>query len=395
MNTMSDILYMAWRYLAYHKVKSVILVVSITLIIYLPIGLKVVVDQSVESLTARAASTPLIIGVKGSPLELVLNTLYLESDVPATMPYGESTRVSEYGLATAIPVYTRFRAGKHPIVGTTLDYFDFRGLEVAAGRTMSMLGECVLGATAAERMGVAPGGAVISSPESVFDLAGVYPLKMQVTGVLAPTETPDDEAIFVDIKTAWIIEGLAHGHEDLSRPEAAPSVLKREGNTVVGNASVVQYNEITAENIDSFHFHGNPATFPLTAVIAVPPDEKSSALLQGRYLGDDERMQIVKPVHVMDELLETILTVQTYVVTAVIVVGFTTLATAVLVFLLSLRLRRREIATMHKIGASRGRVFSMLAAEIVVVMLLGCGFAAVLTAVTGRFGAEIIRAMVL
>ncbi len=182
---MSDILYMAWRYLAYHKVKSVILVVSITLIIYLPIGLKVVVDQSAESLTARAASTPLIIGVKGSPLELVLNTLYLESDVPATMPYGESTRVSEYGLATAIPVYTRFRAGKHPIVGTTLDYFDFRGLEVAAGRTMSMLGECVLGATAAERMGVAPGGAVISSPESVFDLAGVYPLKMQVTGVLA------------------------------------------------------------------------------------------------------------------------------------------------------------------------------------------------------------------
>ena len=72
---MKDTLYMAWRYLTHHKVKTVILVLSIALIIYLPIGLKVVVDQSADSLTARAESTPLIIGVKGSPLELVLNTL--------------------------------------------------------------------------------------------------------------------------------------------------------------------------------------------------------------------------------------------------------------------------------------------------------------------------------
>jgi putative ABC transport system permease protein len=392
---MRDILYMAWRYLLYHKVKSVILVVSIALIIYLPIGLKVVVDQSAQSLTARAESTPLIIGTKASPLELVLNTLYFESDVPATMAYSESTRAEKYGMATAIPVYTRYRSGKYPIVGTTLDYFDFRGLEVGSGRNMSMLGECVLGATAAERMGVVAGGTVISSPESVFDIAGVYPLKMRVTGILKPSETPDDEAVFVDIKTTWIIEGLAHGHEDLSKPEAAARVLKREGKKVIGNASVVQYNEITSDNIDSFHFHGDPATFPITAVIAVPHTEKSSALLQGRYVGDEERVQILRPVHVMDELLDTILAVQTYVVTAVMVVGFSTLATAVLVFLLSLRLRRREIAAMHKIGASRGRVFTILTAEIVVVVLLGSCFAVALTAVTGRYGAEIIRALIL
>ena len=80
---MTDVLYMSWQYLAHHKVKTTILVVSITLIVYLPIGLKVVVDQSADSLTARAEATPLVIGAKGSPLELVLNTLYFESDVPA------------------------------------------------------------------------------------------------------------------------------------------------------------------------------------------------------------------------------------------------------------------------------------------------------------------------
>jgi len=38
---------------------------------------------------------------------------------------------------------------------------------------------------------------------------------------------------------------------------AASQVLKKEGNTYVGNAAVVQYNEITPENVESFHFHGN------------------------------------------------------------------------------------------------------------------------------------------
>ena len=128
----------------------------------------------------------------------------------------------------------REMADNDPIVGTSLDYFAFRGLRVERGRQMTRLGDCVVGAAVAEHRGLAPGGHVISSPESVFNLAGVYPLKMRVTGILAPAGTPDDDAIFVDVRTAWVIEGLAHGHTDLSKPGAAGQVLKREGNVVVG-----------------------------------------------------------------------------------------------------------------------------------------------------------------
>ena len=75
---MRDALYLAFRYLAYHKVKTAILVTSITLIVFLPVGLRVLVSQSEEQLTARAAATPLLVGAKGSPLELALNSLYFE-----------------------------------------------------------------------------------------------------------------------------------------------------------------------------------------------------------------------------------------------------------------------------------------------------------------------------
>jgi len=389
----TQVFYVAWRYLVYHRWKTITLVGAITLIVYLPIGLRVLVDQSSRQLTARANATPLLIGAKGSPLELVLNTLYFGSDHPAPTRYAEAMRVTESGLSATIPMYVRFRARGHPIVGTTLEYFDFRGLEVADGRNLAMLGECVLGSRAAESLSAGPGDYVVSSSESVFDIAGVYPLKMRVVGVLDFADSADDDAIFVDVKTAWVIQGLVHGHQDLNRPEAAAGVLGREGNRVIANASVVQYNEITEENLESFHFHGDLSNYPLTAVLAVPPDQRASALLQGRYQSDEDLAQIVTPVAVMEDLLGTILTVERFVVAGAVIVGLATLATAALVFLLSLRLRRRERLTLFKIGGSRLAVASVMASEVVVVLASGALLAAGLTLLTSQFGSLAIRAL--
>jgi putative ABC transport system permease protein len=259
---------------------------------------------------------------------------------------------------------------------------------------MAVLGECVVGAEVARELDVRPGDSVTSSPEGVFDLAGVYPLKMSVVGVLAPVHSPDDRAIFIDVKTAWIIDGLGHGHQDLATPGAESAVLSRDGDRITANASVVQYNEITADNIDSFHFHGDMAAYPLSAVIAVPHSEKSRALLLGRYQGDDGS-QIVAPTAVMAELLDTVLTVRAYAVAAVAIAGSATLMTTALVFLLSLRLRRREIATLMKIGASRSTVAAVLISEVAVVLLLGGVLAAGLTFATRHFGSAAIRALLL
>jgi putative ABC transport system permease protein len=388
-------LYLAWRYLAYHRIKTAILVSSIALIAYLPVGLRVLVAQSAAELTARAATTPLLVGARGSPLELVLNSLYFDADPPEPMPYAEVGRVAESGLAEPIPLHVRFRSRRHPIVGTTLEYFDFRELSFTRGRPFAVLGECVLGAGVASALQLGVGDHAVSSPESVFDLAGVYPLKMKVSGVLAPRHGPDDDAIFVDLKTAWIIEGLGHGHQDLATPEAESAVLAREGDRITANASVVQYNEITPDNIDSFHFHGDLSRHPVTALIAAPLDTRSGVLLMGRYEGDDEPAQIVRPRAVMDELLETVVTVQSYVVAAMLLVAAATLATAALVFMLSLRLRRREIETVVKIGGSRLGVATLLAAEVVAVIALAATLAGSLTVLTARYGSVLIRTLVL
>jgi putative ABC transport system permease protein len=392
-------LYLAWCYLTFHKAKAAILTLSISLIAFLPAGLNVLVGESAAQLRARAVATPLLLGAKGSPLELALSSLYFESRAPQPVAFGEVERVVASGLASAIPLHVGFRVGGYPIVGTELAYLSWRGLEFAAGRPMASLGECVVGAEAARALEVAPGDTLVSSPESVFDLAGVYPLRMRVAGVLAPSHGPDDRAVFVDVKTAWVIAGLGHGHADLRAAGSAASVLRKErdagGERITANASVVEFNEISAEIAARFHFHGDVSTYPVTAVLALPPDERSRSLLMGRYAAPDETVQLLRPSGVIDGLLGTVFAVRGYVVAALVLVGAATLATAALVFALSIRLRRREVETLEKIGASRGSIAVVLLAEVIFVLLCGGALAAAFTLATERLGGAAIRSFLL
>ena len=391
---MSGVLFLAWRYLLWHRWKTAILVLAVTLVIYVPLGLQLVVQQTAVDMTARADHSPLLLGRRGSPLELVLNSLYFSTGQPPTLDYRRVDELRGSGLVNPIPLYVRFQSQGHPIVGTSLEYFDFRGLRIASGRQMVRLGEAVLGAGAAEKLAAGAGDFVVSSPESVFDLAGVYPLKMQVVGVLAPAYTQDDDAIFVDLKTAWVIQGLGHGHQDLDQPEAVAAVLKKDGDRIVANAALVQYNEITPDNIDSFHFHGDSGSNPLTAILPVPRDDKARVLIMGRYQSD-EQLQMVQPRTVMDELLDTVFAVQRYVLVAMAMVGTATAAVVLLVFLLSLRARRQERDTMMRLGGSAAAVGSLMLAEIVLVLLCSALLAGVLTAVTLTWGGPLLQAVVM
>jgi len=384
--------YLGWRYLAHHRLKSSILVASITLMLFLPAATRVLVSDSANALTARADNTPLVFGSSGSELELVLNTLYFHAEAPPTMEYSAFEIARGTELARFIPVNSQFHAQGTPIVGTSLDYFDFRGLSITDGRQMGMLGECVIGASVASRNNIGPGDSVISSPETVFDIAGVYPLKMKVVGVLAPTGQADDEAVFVDVRTTWVIEGLGHGHSDLQTPDAGGSVLSRNEDTITANAALVQHAEITADNIAEFHFHGSTGAFPLTGVIVDPPDQKNETLLRGRYQDNDAGLQLIVPGSVLDDLLSTVFAVQNYVILGLAILSLATIAVVALVFLLSQQLRKGEFHTLLRIGASKGYVSILIASEIGFVFLLSVGLAAVLTVITRHFAMQLLQA---
>jgi putative ABC transport system permease protein len=390
---MLDSLYIAWKYVQYNKIKTITLVACITLISFLPISLELLLDESERQLMSRATSTPLVVGVKGSALDLLMNTLYFGDEVPELITMEASDRVTDTDLASSIPLNVRFKARGAPIVGTTLDYFDFRGLEIEKGSLLTMLGDCVLGASVAERLSLKPGDALLSSPENLFDLAGVYPLKMTVAGVLKKSHTSDDLAVFVDLKTTWIIQGLMHGHEDVTKTTDTSIILKKSEKNVTASAKLFQFTEITEENMDSFHFHGDSSVYPITAVITVPYDTRSGTILQGRFLSMKEVYQIVKPEEVIDGLLQNIFRIKNVLDSVIIIVGLATILAVVLVFALSLRLRQREIQTIFKLGCSRMTIVRLIGAEIFIIVLTSSVLCGAFLFTISLFANDLVRVM--
>jgi len=128
------LLYLAWQYLRFNKGKTVVLVGSISLVIFLPAGLYVMIEQGSQTLTARAEATPLLIGPQGSASDLTLSALYFRKPTLKSIAFEQVKQVNESGFAFGIPLHLRYAVEEQPIIGTTLDYFDFRGLTVSQGR---------------------------------------------------------------------------------------------------------------------------------------------------------------------------------------------------------------------------------------------------------------------
>ncbi len=378
--------FLAWRYVAFHKGKTTILVACVSLTLFLPLFLSRMISGFEERLMARAEATPLVIGAKGSRFDLALHALHFRGRTPDLLSMRDHREIRETGLAMAVPLFSRFSARGYSIAGTTLDYFTQRKLTVARGETLSMLGDCVLGANVARELKLGPGDHLLSDPKNVFDIAGDYPLRMRVTGVLATSESPDDNAVFVDLKTAWVIEGIGHGHKDMEKAPDRNVVLERSDTNVVANAALPQFMEITSENSASFHFHAEPEDLPITATLAWPNDEKSRALLLGRFNTGHGDTQILVSTEVVGEMLGLVFKVKRFFDANFALFAVSTGLFLALTILLSLRLRRREMQTLFQLGCSRGTVFWLQAAELAIVLAISLCVAAALTATVGASG---------
>jgi len=375
---------LARRHLWHHRWRSAVLVACLTLTLLLPIGLRFFAAGFETRLTARANSTPLIVGAAGSEFDLALHALYFRGQPSRETSISEANRISDGGLAQAIPMLVRFKAEGSPVVGTTEDYLTFRKLSVATGHPWSRLGDCLIGSNVAAMLDLEPGDGLMTEPEDVFDLEGSLPLRMRVSGVLTESSSPDDNAVFVDMETAWIIAGIGHGHASSKKQSDSDRTPDggdlSEADSPLHDSSLVEYTEITAENANSFHFHGDRNSFPLTAILAIPHDQESETLLMGRYLTDDDPAQIIRPVEIIDELLEIVIRIRQFFEATFIAMTGVTAALLGLFIVLSVQLRQQEFATMFRIGCGRFVILRLVGSELLILFAVS-GFVTALVLV--------------
>jgi len=378
---MRHFLFLAFAYARFHRVRTLVLASAVAVVAALPLVVAIGVSAFERALSARAQTSPLVVGAPGGRFDLMLAALYYRQGKVPPFPYGTCQKLAkadpDEDRARVFPLHAAHTADGCPLVGSTLEYFDYRGLRPASGRLPAMLGEVALGSQAAHDLGLKPGDTLLTDQNSLFDLTKNLPLRLHVAGVFAPTGTPDDRAVFCDVKTCWVVDGLAHGHDDVAKIDPA-KLLKQEGNNLSASAAVRTYVEVTPEKLASFHFHGDMADFPLTAALVVPGSAKSETLLFTRWNEPARHTQALRAQAVVGELLKMVFQVQRFFDLGLAVVGGACLLVLGLVFSLSLRLREAERDTLFKLGASRHAVAALLAVELGLVVAMGLAVAGLL-----------------
>lgn len=159
-------------------------------------------------------------------------------------------------------------------------------------------------------------------------------------------------------------------------------------------AGVTPYVEITNENVDSFHFHGDANERPLTCLLVFPEEDRAETLLLGRYQGRED-VQAIRTREVIDRLVSTVFRVQGLLTAMTATLALIAVACMGFAFALSLRMRRREFETLTEIGASRGTVAMQIAFEALGMAILALVLAALLVLATGWLAAPLIERMAL
>lgn len=160
---------------------------------------------------------PILMGAKGSPYQLVINTIFLRDAPIGNISYADVDKLRQSGKADlVIPLafgdnYRGFR-----IVGTEKEIFDYRPnktrgpwLAVAEGSAFAAPGDAVIGSETAKRAGLHVGDTFKGIHGLVTGAGDEHGGTYRVTGILAPVGGPYDTAILVDIADVW----HAHAHQ--------------------------------------------------------------------------------------------------------------------------------------------------------------------------------------
>lgn len=218
------------RTIARRPLPAVLTVLLLALGIAMVVALLLFERELEDRLGRDARGIDLVVGAKGSGLQLVLSSVF-HIDVPTgNVPLAELRGVARHPMtAGVIPLslgdaYRGFR-----IVGTSHDYVRHYSGELAEGRLWERSMEAVAGARAAREGGLRAGGSFVGS----HGLGGEPGLRHEehpyrVVGVLKETGTVLDRLILVDSASVWEVHA-AHGASGAGAAGSGPGAGSQAG----------------------------------------------------------------------------------------------------------------------------------------------------------------------
>jgi putative ABC transport system permease protein len=311
-------------------------------------------SQLEERMQRDARGIDLVVGAKGSPMQIILSSIY-QLDVPTgNISWKQAQELARHRMVKkVIPLALADNYRGFRIVGTNHDYLEHYGGRLAQGRLWKAPLEAVLGAEIAAQSGLAVGATFIGA----HGMGGGEGEHMhesytyQVVGLLAPTGTVVDRVVLTDVTSVWAVHADQYDIKDVARvAELLPDDEKELTSLLIQYAS------------------------PL-AVATLP-----------RYINQNSEMQAASPAYETARLF-TIIGVGVDVLRGFALVLIIAAGLSVFIALYNALLERRyDLAVMRALGASPGKLMALMLFE----GALLAGFGAALGLALGHVLTELL-----
>lgn len=284
-----------------------------------------------------AQGIDLVVGAKGSPMQIILSSIY-HLDVPTgNIAYTQAKEIAAHRtVKKVIPLalgdsYQGFR-----IAGTTQDYVAHYGGKLATGKLWQRPLEVVLGAEVAARTGHGV-GAKFAGAHGLGDGGDAHEgADYVVTGVLAHGGTVLDRLVLTAVESVWAVHAQHQGIHDVANAAAQMKDEEKEY-----TALLIQYAS------------------PLAAAI-LP-----------RYVNNNSDMQAASPAFETARLFSIIGVGVDVLRGFALVLVFSAGLSVFIALYGALNERRYDLAIMRTLGASPGKLMALMLAE--GVLLAGAG----------------------
>ncbi len=342
---------MAWRYLWGRAFVTVLTVTGIVLGAALIVTVLTLQRESETGFLSEGGQYDLVVGAKGSPLQLVLSSIY-HLDIPTgNIPYTRfETLTKDARIASAIPLGLGDNYHGYRIVGTDSNLFSLADrrdpkkplFKLAEGTFFQNDFEAVVGAQVARQTGLKIGDSFVGTHGLVVTPGSsehrAFPYK--VVGILVPSGGSSDNAIYITLPSVWRIHDKeVETHRQIAgvAPNTALSTKDLEVTAVLLRLKTVGLRLMISQEIQK-----------QTEAMAAIPVNEMLRLYQ----------QVLRP---MQRVLLAV---------AALVVIVSALSITATLYQAAER-RRRDLAVLRALGAHPREIFILVLLEALLVTLLG------------------------
>ncbi|NNE27616.1 MAG: ABC transporter permease [Saprospiraceae bacterium] len=363
-----NLLKLAWKNIIHNPLNLLLNLVLLALGIGLIHFIFLLNFQLKDKFDKNLAEIDLVIGAKGSPLQLILSSMYHIDAPTGNISINEAKPFLREGhplIKRSVPLSVGDSYKGYRIIGTDYSILDLYEAQVATGKKWQHLYEVTAGAAVAKRLNLKIGSTFFSShglndDEDLTHEHGQFKL----VGIMAPTGSVIDQLLLTSSESVWAV----HDHESGGTAEHDDHEHDHDHS---GHNHDHNHADHSSDMSRSHLLeHGEEE---ITSILIQYQNRTNfQALSMPRNINENTDLQAASPAIEINRLYDMMGTGTKALQLLAYLIAFVSAISIFVSLLSSLKTRKYELSLMRVLGGTPSTLFTLIIMEGVIMALLGC-----------------------